>query len=239
VTGDHAEQDATALLTPKGRATRARVVAAAARLVYDRGVGATSIDEVRRAAGVSGSQMTHYFGDKRSLIRAVIGWQADNVIELHRQPDLGQLDSLAALRRWAELNVERQQQYGCRGGCRLGSLAGELAESDPETRADLAAGFQRWQALLRRGLTLMRDRGELRPDADPDQLAYALLAALQGGMLLTQLARDPVPLTAALRTAIAQVESFVVTAAEPEKVVRKESRRSRLLRRTPAGPGGR
>jgi hypothetical protein len=44
----------------------------------------------------------------------------------------------------------------------------------------------------------MHARGGLTPDADPDALALALLAALQGGLLLTQIERDTKPLEAAL-----------------------------------------
>ena len=42
----------------------------------------------------------------------------------------------------------------------------------------------------------MHGRGRLTPDTDPD--ALALLAALQGGLLLTQIKRDTKPLEAAL-----------------------------------------
>ena len=52
----------------------------------------------------------------------------------------------------------------------------------------------------------MHDRGELR--SDPDELALALLAALQGGLLLTQLRRDPEPLRAALDTVIDRIETL-------------------------------
>jgi hypothetical protein len=44
----------------------------------------------------------------------------------------------------------------------------------------------------------MHERGELPPKTDPDTLALALLAALQGGLLLTQIQRDTKPLEAAL-----------------------------------------
>jgi TetR/AcrR family transcriptional regulator, transcriptional repressor for nem operon len=197
-----------ARLTAKGRATRARIVAAAAALVFERGVAGTSIEDVRQAAGVSGSQMTHYFPDKRSLIRSVVAWQADAVAELHRHPALGHLDSLDALQGWADLIVAGQRQAGCRGGCSFGSLVSPLAETDADTRADLAAGFERWKGLLRDGLAAMRDRGGLRPDADPDELALGLLAAMQGGMLLTQAQRDTRPLEAALGGMLAHVRSF-------------------------------
>jgi TetR/AcrR family transcriptional repressor of nem operon len=199
-------------LTPKGRATRERIVEAAADLMFRQGVTGTSIDDVRKATGVSGSQMTHYFRDKRSLVRAVIAWQADAVIGLHQQPALGNLDTFGALERWAELNIARQRELHCRG-CSFGSLAGELAVTDAETRAGLADGFTRWEALFRDGLQAMRDRGDLRPDADPAQLAAGLLASLQGGMLLTQATREIRHVEAALTTALDHIRSYAASPA--------------------------
>jgi len=199
-------------LTAKGRATRARIIDAAARLMYEKGAANTSFEDVRKAAKASGSQMSHYFVDKRSLIRAVIAHQADAVMADHHDPALGNLDSIEALRTWARRIVDQQRVQGFEGGCRLGSLAAELAESDVELRADFAAGFERWEALLRRGLLAMRQRGELGPDADPDLLARSLLAAVQGGYLLTQAQRDARGLEAALDAAIDHVESLTVGA---------------------------
>lgn len=74
-------------------------------LISRQGVTGTSIDEVRKAAGVSGSQMTHYFRDKRSLVRAVIAMQADIVTNLSQQPWLGKLDSFDAFEQWALLGL--------------------------------------------------------------------------------------------------------------------------------------
>lgn len=195
-------------LTRKGQATRDRIVRAAADLILVRGAVAVSMLDVRRAAGVSGSQLSHYFGDKESLVRAVIAWQADEVIRAHQTPELDRLDSFAALERWAELNIERLKHNECQGGCSFGSLAGELAESGQGFRSDLAHGFDRWEELFRDGLTLMRDRGDLRPDADPVRLTFALVAALQGGMLLAQTARDPEPLEVALSSVLEYVRSY-------------------------------
>jgi AcrR family transcriptional regulator len=200
-------------LTPKGRATRQRIVEAAAHLIFEHGVAGTSIEDVRKAAGVSGSQMTHYFTDKRSLVRAVIAWQADSIMAQHTQPALGELDSFDALHLWASMIVEKQRRANCEGGCDFGSLAGELAECDTDTRAELAAGFERWGGLFRHGLHAMRDRGDLRPDADPDELGLSLLAALQGGLLLTQVNRNVTALVAVLNSTLAQVRSFATDEA--------------------------
>jgi AcrR family transcriptional regulator len=190
-------------LTAKGRATRARILAAAAELVHRRGVAGTQLEDIRRVAGVSGSQLTHYFRDKPTLIDDVIAWQAD--IALHREPALVSID---AWHRWADRVVTRQIARRFEGGCDFGSLAGQLAESRPETRALLAAGYQRWLDRFRTDLRTMRDNGVLRPDADPDYLANTILAAMQGGLLLTQTLRRPGPLRDSLSAALATLDSF-------------------------------
>src|ERR1700743_508632 len=102
-------------LTARGQATRQRIVNAAAELMTAHGVAAVSMLDVRRAANVSGSQLTHYFGDKQSLIRAGIAHQADSVIAAHQAPELGELDSLDALELWAKLNIESLESRDCQG----------------------------------------------------------------------------------------------------------------------------
>ena len=202
--------------TRKGQATRDRIVAAAAGLMFERGVAGTTTEDVRAAAGVSSSQLYHYFADKKALVRAVIAYTTEAVLDAQR-PLLGQLDSLAALRAWRDLVVGLQRQRACQGGCPIGSLAAELADSWPEARADLADGYGRWEAEIRRGLQAMHDRGELRPDADPDRLALAVLSAAQGGLLLTQTRRDTRPLEVALDAMLDHIESLTV---KPRRRVR-------------------
>src|ERR1700679_3985532 len=191
-------------LTRKGLATRARIVAAAAELMFRHGVAGTSNEDVLAAAHVSNSQLYHYFPDKNALVGAVIGYQADGIIDGQR-PLLDQLDSIAAFRQWRDMLVDGQRQRHCEGGCPLGSLSSELAETDKPARTALAASFDRWEAPIRDGLRRMRDRGELHGDTDVDRLALGTLAALQGGLLLTQAKRDAGPLEAALDLALSQI----------------------------------
>ena len=86
------------------------------------------------------------------------------------------------------------------GGCPLGSLAGQLAETDPHAWALLAAGFGQWQAAIGDGLRHLHQAGQLPDGTDPDALAVTLLATLQGGLLLAQVQRDPRPLKTAVDT---------------------------------------
>ena len=193
-------------LTRKGQATRDRIVEAAAGLMFRHGVAGTTTEQVQAAAGVSASQIFHYFADKRALVRAVIAYQAEAV--LAAQQPLGRLDSMDALRAWADLYVSIEEQLKYEGGCPLGSLGSELAETDAAARQDVERGFARWEEAIRDGLRAMYARGDLRRSADPDALALALLTALEGGLLMTQIRRDPAPLRAVLDAVLAHIESL-------------------------------
>lgn len=116
-------------LTARGAATRARIVEAAADLVFADGVAETSLDAVLAASGTSKSQLYHYFADKDDLVLAVIERQTDRVLGA-QEPQLHELDSVAGLRRWRDAVVDLQRQRDCVGGCPIGSLAAELADAE-------------------------------------------------------------------------------------------------------------
>jgi TetR/AcrR family transcriptional regulator, transcriptional repressor for nem operon len=190
--------------TAKGRATRERILEAAAELVAEKGAAGMSLDDVRARTGASRSQLYHYFEDRDDLVRAVIDVTTDTV--LGNQGDLlDHLDSWAGIDRWFDLMVRDQINKHARGGCPIGSLVGQLAEHDPEACAAIASGFDRWEANIRDGLMRMKARGKLRRDADPAALATATMASIQGGLLLTQVRREPKQLRIALDAARANL----------------------------------
>src|SRR5262245_21771897 len=98
-------------LTHKGQETRARILEHAAELIYAKGVHATNNEQLRRAAGISGSQLNHYFPTKESLVLAVIEWQADRVLTFHRSERFTHFDSLDSLWDWAEYYIAYEHSY--------------------------------------------------------------------------------------------------------------------------------
>jgi hypothetical protein len=137
----------------------------------------------------------------------VIAYQTEAVLT-SQQPLLSRLDSMEALRAWADQFVSIEEQLNYEGGCPLGSLGGELAETDAAARKEVQRGFARWEEAIRLGLRAMYARGDLRRSADPDALALALLTALEGGLLMTQIRRDPAPLRIVLDIVLAHIESL-------------------------------
>jgi len=110
------------------------------------------------------------------------------------------LGSAEGLRAWRDMVIAQVRSGEAKGGCPLGSLAGQLAETDPRARTLLADGFGQWQAAIGEGLRRLRQAGQLPDGTDPDALAVTLLATLQGGLLLAQVQRDTRPLETAVDT---------------------------------------
>src|SRR6201987_4526124 len=135
-------------LTAKGERVRTRIVEVAAALIHERGVAATTLDDVKAAAGVSGSQLYHYFPDKADLGQAVSDYQADAIVNRNRRA----LSSANGVETWRNMVLTAAKRTQAKGGCALGSLAGQLAESDPQARALIAAGFDQWAAAIADGL---------------------------------------------------------------------------------------
>jgi len=188
-------------LTAKGRATRERIVAAASELMLQNGVARTTIEDIQEAAAISTSQMYHYFADKNDLVAAVIDFQTDQVLGV-QQLGLDRIECVQDLYRWRDIMVNTVRGLGGAGGCPIGSMASELSECDPVARARLARSFAQWENMIHDGLVTVAARSKLAEGTDVDQIALALLAGIQGGLLLSQVRRDTAPLAAAVDTMI-------------------------------------
>ncbi len=175
------------------------------------GVAATTLDDVRAASNTSKSQLYQHFPDKNALVEEVARLRSERVLAREEQ-SLRRLNSFSGLQRWRNSLVALNAARGGANGCAIGSLANELADTNEEARLILAETFSRWEALIAEGLQRMQDAGTLRSDADPRALATGLLAALQGGYLLSQTAKDVRPMEIALDMALAQIEKETIGA---------------------------
>jgi AcrR family transcriptional regulator len=220
----HADLRDDRRLTAKGRATRDRIVQVAAELILSDGLSALNMDALRKAASVSGSQLAHYFTDKRALIRAVVARQINVVLDFHRQPKLRALDTFDDFERWIDLNMRYLRQIGYSGTPTYHALAGQLGKSDTATRETLAAGYWQWIDLLEQAIQRMKDHRVLVAQADPRKLALVIVSAHQGGATLSFIYRAEWPHADAVRFAVNYLRMF---ATDPAERVARPPRRPR------------
>ena len=193
--------------TGRGRASRERIVERAAELFAARGVAGTSLDDVLAAAGAGKSQLYHYFSGRDELVAAAVGMRCTQVLAGLTQA-LGRVASLAELEQALAGFVAGFEQMGL-PGCPIGSLAAEVAERNEGARLQTAAAFDAWERLFADAIGRMRERGELRTDAAPGVLATALLASIEGGLVLSQARKDPATLKVAVDAGLGGVRAFL------------------------------
>jgi len=193
--------------TRRGRASRERIVERAAELFAKRGIAATSVDEVLAAAGAGKGQFYHYFRSRDELAAAAIGYRCAQVLTRLTQA-LGDVSSLAGLEQALAGFVAGFEQTGM-PGCPIGTLATEVAAHNEDARLQAAAGFDAWERLLADALQRIRQRGELRAEAEPAVLATGLLASIEGGMVLSQTRKGIASLHIAVEAGIAHVRAYL------------------------------
>jgi len=179
----------------------------AAELFAERGIAATTVDEVLAAAGAGKGQFYHYFRSRDELATAAVGFRCAQVVAGLTQA-LGGVSSLAGLEEALAGFIAGFEQAGL-PGCPIGTLAAEVAGRNEDARLQAAAGFDAWERLLADALERMRQRGELRADASPAVLATGLLASIEGGMVLSQARKDMASLRIAVEAGLSQVRAWL------------------------------
>jgi len=201
----------TARLTPKGAATRRRIVEGAAAEIRERGAATTTLDDIRARTATSKSQIFHYFpGGKDELLLAVAALEAERVLD-DQQPhldDLGRLDTWQAWRDWRDAVVRRYERQGV--NCPLGVLMTELGRRTPASRELTGQLLAQWQSALRDGVRRMQAAGRIAPALDADRTAAAVVAAVQGGVSILMSTGSVAHLEAALDTTMELLGSYPV-----------------------------
>jgi AcrR family transcriptional regulator len=168
------------MTTTKGLATRQRIVTAAAEEIRQRGLTATTLEDIGRRSATGKSQMFHYFPDGREqLLLAVAEFEAANVFD-GQQPYLSELTSRRAWEAWRDLVVRSYRDQG--QFCSLGMLIADIGRHSPAAQAVTAQLIRRWQECIRAGIEATQAAGEADPALDPNRTAAAVIAAIQGGV---------------------------------------------------------
>lgn len=167
----------------RGADKRARLVAAARRVLHEQGVEATTIADIAAAAGVPLGNVYYYFKTKDALLTAVLAdYDASylvlrELIGRHRSPQ-ARLKALVGV--WASAK-ERVALYGCP----LGSLCSELGKRPTSDVTDAAGDVM--QTLVEIAEAEFRELGR----KDARALALRLVGAYEGAALLSNSLRDP------------------------------------------------
>lgn len=175
--------------------TRTRILATARELFHSRSYADVGVKEICDAASVQKGSFYHFFPSKRDLALAVIDDMADDwahgfVAEAFDRnlPPLERLEYMIdAAYYWQKAAKDIE---GRMPGCLFGNLALEISTRDEVLRAKLNAVFDKASARFHETLDEAVVLG-LIPPLDTAATAQAMLAFLEGVILLAKSRNDP------------------------------------------------
>jgi AcrR family transcriptional regulator len=186
--------------------TRDRIVTATAELFRRHGYGATSMKMIVDAAQAPAGSVYHFFkGGKEELAEVVITTSGAAYQQLFETIFDAAADAPSAISDFFDGAAEVLAETDYVDICPIGSVALEVASTHDRLRAATASVFTGWQASAE-----LRLRGAGMPPDAAAELAAALVAAIEGGFMLSRTARDPEPLRAAGRVMRRAVEAALV-----------------------------
>ena len=175
--------------------TRQRIIEVAKTRFHNRSYADVGIKEICDMASIQKGSFYHFFPSKRDLVLAVIDefavdWANGFVAEAF-DPTLPPMDRIDyvidAAYYWQKSNKDLN---GHIPGCLFGNLALEISTQDDVLRAKLIAVFKSAKERFRDTLDEAVEQGIIDP-LDSDATAEAMLAYLEGLILLAKAENDP------------------------------------------------
>jgi len=176
-------------------ANRDKLLDKGVALLMSQGYHGTGLKEILDAVQIPKGSFYNYFASKEAFGAAVVQHYIEPFIEqLGRHLQNPELDALSALRLdFAELSAELENNE-FKGGCLLGNVMGESADTSDLCRDALTIAVRRYRDLLQTGLAKAQQQGAVRTDKSTQTLADLLTNAWQGALLRMKIEQSSEPL---------------------------------------------
>lgn len=179
--------------------SRQRLIEAARRLFHEQGYHATGVATILREADVRSGSLYHAFPGKEALLAAVLDHYHDALLDacVMGPAEAAEADPVERVFTLLENYRRGLDASECRMGCPIGNLALEVSDSHPELRPSIRRNFDAWAARVAGWLEEAGNR--LPPGCDRGSLARHVLAAMEGGIMLSRASGDLAPFDEAVR----------------------------------------
>ncbi|KAF0218627.1 MAG: TetR family transcriptional [Geobacteraceae bacterium] len=176
-------------MTGKGEITRRKILEIATEIVNRKGFGATTIQDIISATGMQKGGIYFHFPDKDALGLAILEKAREDFM-LFLATALSGDSPGACLENFFRQAVEKHLAAGFIGGCIFGNTAIEFSDTDSRFAAVIERVFDDWIEMIRRTVSAAQDAGEVRTDIPAKELALHIVAAIEGGIMLSRLKKS-------------------------------------------------
>ena len=171
--------------------TKEKLLKAAQGLMQAKGFGATTVDEICGAAGVTKGSFFHYFAGKEALGRELLERFCRQNAERQESACCRERDPLERLYSIIDCAIAMAKDPTLRNGCLLGTFAQELSDSHPKMRSLCAHEFQRWADYLKKDLDEAKAQYAPKSRIRTQDVADYFIALLEGSLIVAKAKQDP------------------------------------------------
>ncbi len=193
-------------LSKKGQETRQAILDSAFDLFHERGIHATSIDDILKKSDAGKSQFYHYFKNKEDILHEILqgAYHMIKNGDTHMKP----IHSWEDFRTWLDVAIEKQEEHGFSRACPIGQICGQLCDEDKLLRQDINLIFEAVKDFPKAFFIAEKARGKLSENADPDTMADMCVATMQGASLLAKANKNSMSLRNTADHLHAYIRSF-------------------------------
>ncbi|WP_433657115.1 TetR/AcrR family transcriptional regulator [Nocardia sp. CA-128927] len=176
----------------KGTETRCRLISATRGLMEKHGYFGAGLNQIIETSGAPrGSLYFHFPGGKDQLVAEAVAQAGNEISALIDAFEPG--DTAAAATSLLTAFGDRLEASEWQQGCPVATVTLDVSAANDTIQAECAAAYAGWEEALR-----IRLRADGRSDAA--DLAAAILAMIEGGLLLARAQRSREPLERVART---------------------------------------
>jgi AcrR family transcriptional regulator len=198
----------------KGQETRERIVRETAPLLNKQGFLSTPLADILKAVGLEKGGFYHHFASKEDLVLEAfehVSSQASARLLAAMQDQVGAVAKLKAMTEAYRIFKIPLLLDG--GGCPMLNAAVESDDGNPRLRDAARLAMDRWRGVINRILSAGIAAGEIRADVDPDKVSSWVIAAIEGGVMLANLYKDPIFLNRALDQLVIYIDTLALPPA--------------------------
>ncbi|MBD0334537.1 MAG: TetR/AcrR family transcriptional regulator [Cyanobacteria bacterium Co-bin13] len=191
----------------KAQETRQKIVREAALLFNRQGYAGASMADIMRVTGLQKGGIYNHFGSKEELALEAFEYMTQEITRHYMAAIRSQRHAVDRLLAMLEIYRHYVDHPIVEGGCPILNTAVESDDTHPAMRQRVRQALDGWQSLIRRVLVQGVERGEVRPEANADELATLLIATIEGAIMMSKLYDDSIYLERAIRHLQLQLEA--------------------------------
>lgn len=174
----------------KGTITRERIIMQAAELFNQQGYAGSSVSDIMRVTGLRKGGIYNHFGSKDELALEAFDYAINRMRRKYAEAIKGKTSSIDQLIAIVSIYRNIVEDPPLKGGCPLLNTAIESDDTHPALRDKAREAMDQFLKFIRIVINRGKRKGEILSSVDGASVSVYIVAAMEGGVMISQLYRD-------------------------------------------------